>query len=57
MKISEEFTFDEWFEIFRSCVRGHGYKGRIDPDGIRSYYEEEQSPEEASEDFAKEMLD
>lgn len=56
MSINEEFTYEEWFDIFRSCVRSNEYKGRIDYEGVRSYYDDDVSPDVAAEEFVIQML-
>ncbi len=53
----EDFTFDEWFDIFIDQTRKLNYAGSIDKDSFEDIYEGGKSPEDAAEDFVKEMTD
>lgn len=52
---NEDFTFENWFDIFTDKCKSLGYEGIIDKDSFEIEYEEGKSPEESAEDFVNEM--
>jgi len=51
----EEMYFDEWFDMFADKSRAMGYQGPIDRDSANSEFEQGKTPEEAAQEFVKEM--
>ena len=56
MDITDDLSFDEWFDIFTDKCRQLGYTGPIDKYTFESDYEVEgKTPEFAAEEFVAEM--
>lgn len=55
--MEKDFEFNEWCDIFIDKCRSLGYKGPIDPSSFDLDYEDDKSPEQAAEEFVKEMND
>jgi hypothetical protein len=57
MDITDDMSFDEWFDIFQDRMRKHqGYTGSIDKYSFESEYEIElKTPEAAADDWHKEL--
>lgn len=50
-----DFSFDEWFDIFVDEVRKLNYRGPIDKGSFESEWESDITPEEAAKQFVDEM--
>ena len=56
MNISDDMSFDEWFDIFIDHARKKlQYNGPIDKYTFEADYEEGKTPEASAEDFVNEQ--
>lgn len=53
--MNEDFTYDEWFDIFLGVTKKLNYHGPVDKDTFREDYDDGKTPEESAEAFVKEM--
>ena len=55
MGISDDISFDEWFDIFIDETKKLGYTGQIDKYTFESDYENDKTPEFSAMEFVSEM--
>jgi hypothetical protein len=54
MGISDDMSFDEWFDIFMDETKKLGYHGSIDKYTFESDYENDKTPELTAKEFVNE---
>lgn len=53
--MNEDFSFDEWFDIFTNEVKKLNYDGPIDKYTFEADYDEGKTPEYSAKLFVEEM--